>query len=327
MKPQLKIFFTDFWSNFDFKDNIFVKLLSEDFEVILDEINPHILFYSVFGVDYKKHNCIRVSFIGENLRPDFNKADFSFNFDYNDNPRNYRLPLYALWNDVYLLTKPRNPEELVNNKTKFCNFIYSNPGPKKRIEFFEKLSKYKKVDSAGRVRNNLGYKVKDKLEFIKDYKFTLALESYNYPGYTTEKIFEPFLMGSLPIYWGNKFVDRDFNTKSFLNYNEFGSDEELIEKIIEIDNNDELLFKYFSEPCFKDNKVNEFASNENIKKQLLIIANYNSNLVASNSLYFKLSPSIVKLIHSFAKIDYKTKVMIDKLKKFELSKLKFLDYK
>ncbi len=37
-----------------------------------------------------------------------------------------------------------------------CAFMYSNPNAKERIEFFTKLSQYKKVDSAGKVLNYMG---------------------------------------------------------------------------------------------------------------------------------------------------------------------------
>ena len=38
-------------------------------------------------------------------------------------------------------------------------------------------------------------------------------------GYTTEKIFEPMIAQSIPIYWGNPRIGEDFNEKSFINCN------------------------------------------------------------------------------------------------------------
>ncbi len=55
-------------------------------------------------------------------------------------------------------------------------------------------------------------------------------------GYTTEKIYEPFMSMSIPIYWGNIKINEDFNEGSFINWNHYGSDEKTIERIIEIDN-------------------------------------------------------------------------------------------
>ena len=55
------------------------------------------------------------------------------------------------------------------------------------------------------------------MDFIKDYKFVISFENSSYPGYTTQKLIEPMLVNSSPIYWGNKSVGKDFNTKSFIN--------------------------------------------------------------------------------------------------------------
>jgi hypothetical protein len=107
----------------------------------------------------------------------------------------------------------------------------------------------------------------EKVEFIKDYKFTIAFENTEYPGYTTEKLVQPMLAYSLPIYCGNPLVDRDFNTKSFLNYSDFPSEENLIERIIEIDQNDALYKDYLQQPYYHNNRVNEFVDPENILQQ------------------------------------------------------------
>ena len=72
--------------------------------------------------------------------------------------------------------------------------------------------------------------------------------SYNNKiGYTTEKIYEPMMALSIPIYWGNSEVYKDFNTNSFINWNDYGSDEKVVERIIEIDNDDDLYMDYMKE--------------------------------------------------------------------------------
>ena len=133
----------------------------------------------------------------------------------------------------------------------------------------EKLSKYKQVDSAGTFMNNVGRVVTEmeKVDFIKDYKFTIAFENCEYPGYTTEKLVQPMLAYSLPIYCGNPLIGKDFNTKSFLNYSDFSSEEELIARIIEIDQNEKLYIEYLQQPYYHNNEVNEFINPENILRQ------------------------------------------------------------
>lgn len=292
---------------------------------MITDKDPDILFYSVFGVDYRNYNCKRVSFYGENMRPDFTQCDYSFNFDYSDDPRNYRLPLYALFDDVYKLTAERNADELFAQKTKFCNFVYSNPHSPIRNSFFQNLNKYKKVDSGGIVFNNIGYRVPDKHEFMKQYKFTIAFENEQYPGYTTEKIFGPLLVGSVPIYWGNELVSRDFNTNSFLNYHDFSSEKELIEKIIELDNNDNLYLEYLKQTPFTDNRVNEFVDNNNIKSQLYKIVESEIEPVGKKSLAASNNVLIAKPTRVFFKSLYKTKTILKKITKFRFSKLRYKD--
>src|SRR5438309_10477229 len=88
----------------------------------------------------------------------------------------------------------------------------------------------------------MGYRVPGgpwgKIEFLKRYKFNIAFENASLPGYTTEKIVEPMAARCLPIYWGNPLIHREFNPKSFLNYVDFRDEAALIERIIELDQND-----------------------------------------------------------------------------------------
>jgi hypothetical protein len=132
------------------------------------------------------------------------------------------------------------------------------------VEFFHKLSKYKQVTSGGKILNNVGGRVPDKLEFIRKFKFTIAFENSSYPGYTTEKLIQPMLVHSLPIYWGNPMVVKDFNPKSFINYHDYQDDEAVIEKIIELDRNDDLYLQYCAEPYYHNNVVNEYTKFENM---------------------------------------------------------------
>ena len=140
-------------------------------------------------------------------------------------------------------------------KTKFCCMVVSNPNCAKRVEFFKHLTTYKPVDSGGGVLNNIGGRVADKKAFIKDYKFVISFENSEQDGYTTEKIIEPILQDCIPIYWGNKLVDRDFNSERFIDYNQFESEEDLIKRILEIDQNDDLAIDMIVQPAFSNSKM------------------------------------------------------------------------
>lgn len=293
MVRTVKINFSDFWSDFDIKNNPFWNLMSKRYNLIISD-EPDILFYSSFGNKHMRYKCIKVFFQGENFRPDFRECDYAFGFDFlPDNKRNYRLPLYALYDNPLKLTQRKDVKYIIKEKTKFCAFLVSNKYAKERIDFFKKLSRYKQVDSGGRYLNNVGRAVENKAQFIKDYKFTIAFENSSYPGYTTEKIFEPMLVNSIPIYWGNPMIHKDFNPKSFINCHNFKNMDEAIEKIIEIDNNIDLYKQILSEPYFIDNKVNEFVKEENILNKLVEIVENLDKTVPVAQIY-KPTPVYVK---------------------------------
>ncbi len=270
-KPKVKIKFTDFWPGFSPSGNYFFQLLSQDYKVELSE-SPDMIIYSCFGNDFEKYDCIKVFYTGENIRPDFSACDFAISFDYNEDPRHYRLPLYALYIDKYkalpALKQKRTKKEaekIWKRKTGFCCMVVSNPDASQRLDFFEKLSVYKKVDSGGNTLNNIGEAVADKMDFIKDYRFVIAFENASYPGYTTEKIVEPLIADCIPLYWGDPLVGNDFNKKRFLQLDHDSSQEAFIQKIIQIDNNEEMAINMLMEPAF-NNSVMPY----NIKKKSLI---------------------------------------------------------
>ena len=250
MKQKIKIYFTDFWKGFDVNDNIFTRRLAPYYDL---EVTPEAdyLFYSFYGNKHLNYpDAIKIYFTGENDVPDFNFCDYGIGFQHiTFEDRYLRFPLYLLYEEyAKLSTKKVLSSDLTNRK--FCNFVYSNANHSSPIreEFFCKLLKYKKVDSGGRLLNNIGGPVADKLEFIKDYKFTIAFENSSVSGYTTEKIMQPMTVNSLPIYWGSKSVDKDFNIKSFIDVQSFSSMEQAIEEIIRLDNDNEAYIKMLSEP-------------------------------------------------------------------------------
>ena len=299
-KIEIQLNFTDFWPGFDKTNNFFYNLLIEKYNVIISD-KPDLLFYSTYSFNHINYSCTKVLFTGENERPDFMMCDFAFSYDYSSNKRNYRLPLYALYDNVTkLINRKIDADYILKRKKKFCCFIVSNEGCNIRNNFFLNLSKYKQIDSGGKVFNNIGQLVENKLDFIKDYKFVIAFENTSHPGYTTEKVFEPLQQNCIPIYWGNPLIGDDFNTKSFVNCHEYSSFDEVIKQVIEIDKNDELYMQYLNEPVFVNNKLNEFVKKENIVNRLdeIIAFHYNTKFKIRSKirpLYFFLKTRIKKI--------------------------------
>lgn len=274
---KIKIDFCDFWGGFDKKDNYFYNLLKEDYEVEISS-NPDVLFFSLFGNQSARYSCKKAFYTGENIPPPlkgienpfFNgiSCDYSFSFDYMDDERNYRLPHYLLYDGYYDLSKEKSIDERLA-KRKFCNFVVSNGNCEQRNRFFANLSKYKKVDSGGRFANNIGRPVDDKRKFQSEYKFSIAFENNAYrpqhSGYTTEKIMEPMTVSSMPIYWGNPDIDKEFNTQSFVSFYDFNSEGDMIDYIIELDKDDDRYLEKLGKPWFEENLVPESNKKESIK--------------------------------------------------------------
>lgn len=259
MQRKVRINLTDFWhpnTLEDKRNNLVVKLLAKRFDIEICD-NPDFLLFSCFGVDFTRYDCTRIFYTGENVRPNYSLCDYAFGFDYSNDPRYMRFPYYAFVN-LAPLFQPRDVDALMRRKTKFCAFVYSNNKARERLKFLDKLSRYKTVDCGGKVRNNLGFRVADKISFLQDYKFNIAFENESFPGYTTEKLAEAFAGNTLPIYWGNPLVDRDFNRQAFINCHDFKNLDQVVDFVVELDRNDELYRRYLSTPAFENNQPNEY---------------------------------------------------------------------
>jgi hypothetical protein len=266
---MIRLWFEDFWADFNPRNNFFTHTLDLcGIRYKLTKFWPDVLIYSVFGNRHQKFSCKKLFYTGENVKPDFSQCDYSISFDTTPDPRNLRLPVYIYhaWYQsrglglsegikpmLEILLNRVNAPTFSEPRDRFCSFIFGNGKPQRRNEFFQTLSAYKSVDSAGRWMNNTGYRVDNKIKFLRHYKFNIAFENESAEGYTTEKILDPLLSGAIPIYWGNPGVADDFAPGSYINAMDFSSDDELIAVIREIDQNDDLFRQYQNAACFPNN--------------------------------------------------------------------------
>ncbi len=112
--------------------------------------------------------------------------------------------------------------------------------------------------------NNVGYQVPDKLAFQSASKFAIAAENCSSPGYTTEKIVQAMAAHTIPIYWGDPLVTRDFNPKAFINCHDYPSFEAVAQRVAEIDQDDALWCEIMSEPWFRDGREPEYLKQASI---------------------------------------------------------------
>lgn len=253
----IKIQFVDFYPEWNIERNFITQSLKKRYYVEFSD-NPDYLFFSCFGDEHLKYNCVKIYWTGEDVSPDFNLCDYAIAFDcmiYGD--RYMRLPLFAKGNSIDRLQQAHVFSEHDLNKEKaFCSFVVSNGNANPiRTEFFQKLSAYKRVDSGGRYLNNVGGPVKDKIAFLNGYKFTIAFENDLSDGYTSEKILDAFLSKTIPIYWGNKSIANDFNPECFINCHDFRDIDSVVEYVKEVDQSPELYRKILTAPLFKGGRI------------------------------------------------------------------------
>ncbi len=270
---KVKLDFCDFMPAYVKTDNWFYHLLRERFEVQICDNADFLIFCDLGQHVHRVHNCVKIHYCVEDFLPDFRICDYAFTCHQMDDARNMRLPCYALRSARHLVKDDGEAEKILATKTKFCAFLasYANKKTRLRNDFFHKLCKYKKVDSAGGALNNVGYRVppgpEAKLDFLRPYKFNLAFENRSLPGYTTEKIVDAMQARAMPIYWGNPEVKLEFNSRSFLNYFDFPDEEALLAKIIELDQDDAKYMEFLRQPYFHHNQPNEFFSRERVLDQ------------------------------------------------------------
>ena len=232
MKKKIKMRIVDFWHD-DTKENFYksplVKLLESQYEFIYSD-TPDFIIYGPFGYEHLKYDCVRIFYTGENIRTDWNIADYGIDFDYMEfGDRHSRMPLFLFYRHHEIIMKNQvNPQDIhtktykentahthaiptnttrEKSREKFCGIVVSNDGwglmDMLRTDFFHILNSYKQVDSGGRWNNNIGGPVTDKIAWLKNYKFNICFENSSYPGYLTEKLFDAFAAGCIPIYWGD----------------------------------------------------------------------------------------------------------------------------
>jgi hypothetical protein len=270
----MKIAFLDYWkypNSFDPYNNFFLHLLRQIFENISvsDPEDADVIFSLGFGVDYTRFkDCIRIQYAGENVRPNLKSFDYSLTFDFDSyGGKNFRFPLWMMHIDWFNVGTYGNPEYLipenylygdndftVKEKNKFCSIVFGR-GVQNRIDAINTLNDYKKVDVYGKYENctSLPDGEKQKMDLISDYKFSICFEHSVYPGYFTEKLFHAKLAGNIPIYYADEKFSEDFNQQCCINTLNM-SMEEMLNKVIEIDNNDKLYNEFKNQPLFL-NKV------------------------------------------------------------------------
>ena len=261
--------------------------------------NPDFLFYDVWGIEHlnpKYNNSTKIASYSENYIPDLNQADYALSQShimYLD--RYLKFPIF-IWIinkfNKYDIRKIRR-ESIKKTNKKFCAAVISSNQTSEyfRFNFINELNKYKKIDMGGRAFNNVGGRVKNKIEFLSNYKFSFSMENTKGDGYISEKIIDSFIAGTIPIYYGDYMIDEFINPKTFILVNSEQDLKKKIEYIKKIDNDDALYKSILKERIFNDNYNIIMKSNleEKIKflRNIFIQGNINSKRVDDTFFYLK----------------------------------------
>lgn len=228
------------------------------------------------------NNRKRIYFNGENNHhPNFapyennllerSSINLSLGFDYTEDPRYIRFPLWILE-----MFPPESTEQDIKRicdqlshqqwdasvRSRFCALVSGNrgpddPGAQRRTRLVESLNTIASVDCAGKLLHNtdeLKERFDDnKAEFLKQYKFYICPENASVGGYVTEKVFHAIGSGCIPIYWGaNDNPEPDvLNHDAILFWNPDGDNSALLEQIAELQNDPSHYRAFFEQPRLK----------------------------------------------------------------------------
>lgn len=174
----------------------------------------------------------------------------------------------------------------VPKKEKLISVVSSNKnfceGHKKRLEFVERLKRHfgEKIDVYGRGINPFD----DKADVLVSYKYHIAIENNVQDDYITEKLLDPFLTYTYPIYHGAKNANEYFcdNLFTTIDINQPEKSIKIIEDVIN-SGKYEMSLKYLIES--RDKVLNEY----NLFDKMAVIANQqeSSNYIKT---YVELNP-------------------------------------
>ena len=265
--PKKKIWFEDFWPDFDIYHNVFVDRLKKHYSLVFDCVEPEYVLCSVYGKRALEYDAVRIIYSGENVTPDFTYYDYVFGYEYIQlGDRYFRWVGKDKYGELYDTAACKHESADINQflTRDFCCRVVSNSKCAVREEFFEQLNKKCAVASGGRTKNNLQppEPVKDKKRFLQGYQFDIAMENSPSPGYVSEKILQSWEAGCIPIYWGDPEIGKEYNEEAFVNCHRFSSVAEAVDYVLELAQDEVRLEKIIKAPIKKqqedENKTLEY---------------------------------------------------------------------
>lgn len=281
-KPILLVRYVCMWDKSVARSNIILTSLQKYFQIVENKESYHLVIRGGFGDPPKDldKSAALIYWIMEPQTSYIQEADLSIGFEYGDSETHIRFPHYYeySWSKNIRNTYIR---KRVRRRRKFAGFLVSNveyykgdrffDGVSARNEFFKILSKYKRIDSGGRVFNNTGYIVSfsQTINWLSGYKFIIAFENKTFPGYMTEKLFQAYYAGAIPIWYGDRKALKDINPKAIIYSGDFKSLNELGDYVKRVDEDPELYEKIWREPLIIDEERSYERQVDRLSKKIL----------------------------------------------------------
>lgn len=249
-----------------------------DINLLYSQYNPDIELFHAYGSSNKiltSNANMKIFFTMEAVKRfgiyPIDYTDLSLGFNYIDSEKYVRLPLWICSNFCISEINKDNIYKRVieiNNakfdKTKFASLIatWGGIGNLRKI-IYKNLSKIDRVSCPSSFMHNDDSLKNDfndnKLEYLKQFKFNICPENCIEDGYITEKLFDAFNAGCIPIWNGDKNLEYDVVNKNSVLYWEESSDNKSLLKEIELLNKDDELYnKFISQPRFNTNNATEY---------------------------------------------------------------------
>ncbi|MBE3609028.1 glycosyltransferase family 10 domain-containing protein [Campylobacter californiensis] len=237
------------------------------------DLNKHKYFDKIFTwkddiVDNKKYFKFNFAqIIQKSINKDLFKKDKLCTLVAGNKRSNHHLELYSKRVEAIRWFEKNHPNDFdfygigwdeFTIKNRYINFLFRKLGLSRA--FKPNCISYKgKIDS--------------KKEVLEKYKFAICYENArDIPGYITEKIFDCFFAGCVPIYWGADNITEHIPKECFIDKRNFDNYEELYEYIKNM--SDEVYMQYLEsiELFLNSEKAYKFSSDFFVKTLIGIVS-------------------------------------------------------
>lgn len=238
------------------------------------DLNKHKYFNKIFTwddriIDNKKYFKINFShLIPKNINKDLPKKEKLCTLIAGNKKVNHQLELYSKRVEVIRWFDANHP-----NDFDFYGMGWNEYSPtNKYIRFLFRKLKLSKLFKP----NFPSYKGKidSKKDVLEKYKFAICYENArDIDGYITEKIFDCFFAGCIPIYWGANNITEHIAKECFIDKREFSTYEKLYEFMTKM--TDEKYLEYLNaiENYLNSSKVDEFRAEYFANKIITTVLN------------------------------------------------------